>query len=144
MRSVADILAELEEVITEKVKAELFATLQGKPKPKPRSEAFHVAQRAIKKVVAKAPVKPPERAAKPPVKPPERTGRRRRGNDIERLAESVLAYIKGHPNCKISDIAAAHGLTSTDVSFPLKKLKEKKAVVTHGEKFATRYQVVHP
>ena len=70
-------------------------------------------------------------------------GRRRSGkrssSEIRAEAERLLGYIQDHPGQRMEDIAKETGITTKDLSLPIKKLLGESKVTTEGQKRATRY-----
>lgn len=59
---------------------------------------------------------------------------KRSPEDIVRLQEKVLTFLDKNPAAKVSDIAGALGLSTSDLNLPMRRLKAEKSVRTEGHK----------
>ncbi len=66
-------------------------------------------------------------------------GRKRDPGIIAALTERLGAYIAAHPGQRIEEIAAALGTATKTLVLSVKKLIADKAILTRGQKRATRY-----
>lgn len=68
-----------------------------------------------------------------------RRGGKRSPSEIRAEADKLLGYIEEHPGQRMEDIAKDVGMTTKDLSLPIKKLVGEDKVMTEGQKRATRY-----
>jgi hypothetical protein len=72
---------------------------------------------------------------------PARRGRRgkRSSEDVQAMAEQVLAYVKANEGARLEQISAGMGVASKDLKLPVQKLLEGNQVRTEGQKRGTKY-----
>ena len=66
-------------------------------------------------------------------------GAKRPPDEIERLTERLLDYVKGNPGQRIEQIADGMGTSTKELNLPAKKLIAGKQLKTKGQKRATQY-----
>jgi hypothetical protein len=66
-------------------------------------------------------------------------GAKRPPDEIERLTDKLLDYIKGNPGQRIEQIADGMGTSTKELNLPAKKLIAGKQLKTKGQKRATQY-----
>jgi hypothetical protein len=71
------------------------------------------------------------------------TGRGRRGKrsseDVQGMAEQVLAHIKANEGQRLEEISAGLGIPSKELKLPVQKLFAAKSIRTKGAKRGTKY-----
>jgi hypothetical protein len=72
---------------------------------------------------------------------PARRGRRgkRSSEDVQAMADQVLAYVKSNPGSRLEQISAGMAVPSKDLKLPVAKLLEGALVHTEGRKRGTKY-----
>jgi hypothetical protein len=68
-------------------------------------------------------------------------GAKRTPEEINATASLLLAHIKAHPAQRIETIAGALGMSTRELTLPMKRLIAAKSVKTKGRKRATEYSV---
>jgi hypothetical protein len=82
----------------------------------------------------------PRRGAPPKPRVARRgPGQKRSQPEIDRMAKSALSYVEKHPGEGVIAIGRALGVTSKDLVLPMKKLLASGALMTKGQKRATKY-----
>lgn len=66
-------------------------------------------------------------------------GAKRPPEEIERLTEQLLGYVKSNPGQRIEQIADGMGISTKELNLPAKKLIAGKQFRTKGQKRATQY-----
>ena len=66
-------------------------------------------------------------------------GAKRSPDELEKLTDQLLAYIKGNAGQRIEQIADGMGTSTKELNLPAKKLLSTKAIKTKGHKRATQY-----
>jgi hypothetical protein len=96
-------------------------------------------------IVKRGPGRPPgpSRAAASPA-PALHTGKRKKGQkrspaELQRIEETLAAFIQKTPGKRIEEINKALGTSTSDLSRPLSKLIAAKKVRRQGQKRASRY-----
>src|SRR5690606_11384278 len=78
-------------------------------------------------------------AAEPRAARPRAKGAKRSQDELERLTNRLLAYIKSNPGQRIEQVAKGMGVSTRELNLPAKKLLANKAIRTKGQKRATQY-----
>lgn len=68
-----------------------------------------------------------------------RRGAKRSPEQIEQTVASVLAHVRANPGEGIEQIADEMGMTTRDLTLPIKKLLSNGDLITEGHKRATKY-----
>lgn len=68
-----------------------------------------------------------------------RKGQKRDPKDLERIVDAVRADVKAHPGEGVEHIAKRLGVATKEITLPIAKLLETKAIARKGVKRATRY-----
>lgn len=68
-------------------------------------------------------------------------GQKRTPEALALKGEEVFALIKRHPGLRIEQLAERSGMSTNEMSLPIKKLRAAKRITTLGEKRATTYRV---
>jgi hypothetical protein len=73
--------------------------------------------------------------------PATRRGRRgkRSSEDVQGMADQVLAHIKANEGQRLEEISAGLGIPSKELKLPVQKLFAAKAIKTKGQKRGTKY-----
>jgi hypothetical protein len=66
-------------------------------------------------------------------------GAKRPPDEIERLTDKLLEYVKTNPGQRIEQIADGMGTSTKELNLPAKKLIAGKQLKTKGQKRATQY-----
>jgi predicted HTH transcriptional regulator len=66
-------------------------------------------------------------------------GAKRSPLEIQATTSQLLSHIQGNPGMRMEQIAQSVGLSTKDLSLPIRKLVRLKKVKTEGQKRATRY-----
>lgn len=69
-------------------------------------------------------------------------GRRRTADDVERMGESLLTYVKQHPDQRADQIAKALRTDVGTMRLPMKALIKRRKVKTKGQRRGTTYRAV--
>jgi hypothetical protein len=67
-------------------------------------------------------------------------GEKRSKEEIAKVTEVLFAFIAEHPDLRIEPIGKGLGLSTSELSLPMKKLIADKRVKATGEKRATTYR----
>jgi hypothetical protein len=72
---------------------------------------------------------------------PARRGRdgKRSSEDVQGMADQVLAHIKANEGQRLEEISAGLGIASKELKLPVQKLFAAKAIKTKGQKRGTKY-----
>lgn len=127
---IATFVSELEAMVRAEALQAVHAALSGSASPAPKAAP----------AAAKAP--PAEAAAKAPAAPKaakRAKGGKRDPEEIVRMADAVLGFIKKNPGKGVEEIGKAMGIATAELKLPILKLVEKKAVSRKGQKRATKY-----
>jgi hypothetical protein len=65
--------------------------------------------------------------------------RKRRPDELDRLADDIEAFIRDNPGELMSDIAEHFEATPRELALPVRRLKDAGRVRTEGQRRATRY-----
>jgi hypothetical protein len=66
-------------------------------------------------------------------------GQKRDPKDLEKIVAAVGAHVKDHPGEGVEHIAKHLGVATKEITLPIAKLLEQKAIKKKGVKRATRY-----
>ena len=66
-------------------------------------------------------------------------GAKRTSDELDKMADSFLAYVQKHPGLRIEQINKQLGTTTKDLALPIRKLVAEGALKTKGEKRSTAY-----
>jgi len=66
-------------------------------------------------------------------------GAKRNSDELDKLADSFLAYVHKHPGMRIEQINKQLGTSTKDLALPIRKLIAEGALKTKGEKRSTTY-----
>jgi predicted HTH transcriptional regulator len=66
-------------------------------------------------------------------------GAKRTSDELEKMADSFVAYVQKHPGLRIEQINKQLGTTTKDLALPIRKLIAEGALKTKGEKRSTTY-----
>ncbi len=69
-------------------------------------------------------------------RPPQKNGRK---PDIEKLTQKIGGYIRENPGQTSEQLAEALAIDSKSIKFPLRKLRQAKAVTTKGTRRGMKY-----
>lgn len=126
---IATFVSELEAMVRAEALQAVQAALTGSAPTAPKA-----APAAAKAPTAAAPAKAPTpKAAK------RSKGAKRDPEEIARMADAVLGFIKKNPGKGVEEIGKAMGIATAELKLPILKLIEKKAVSRKGQKRATKY-----
>jgi hypothetical protein len=71
-----------------------------------------------------------------------RAGRKRSREEVQKLAERVVDFLKGNKQeIGVSGIAEALKVTTADLGLPLSRLRQEGKLKTHGQKRSTVYRL---
>jgi hypothetical protein len=72
---------------------------------------------------------------------PSKSGKRakRSGNQVEAVAETILAHVKANAGTGVTDMGAALGMTPKEMRLPILKLLADKKLKTTGQRRGTKY-----
>lgn len=68
-------------------------------------------------------------------------GKRRSTEDIERMIQSIKGYVSRHPDLTTQQIGEGMGLSTKDLSLPMRKMVKDKTLTQKGAKSAAKYRV---
>lgn len=68
-----------------------------------------------------------------------RASGKRTAKELEALSEMLLKFIEKHPGSRMEQIAEGMGISSRELTLPLRYLKEEGHIKTKGQKRATAY-----
>jgi predicted HTH transcriptional regulator len=71
-------------------------------------------------------------------------GRQRKPEDVSNLTESAFAYIAKNPKQTATEISEGMGVTTDELRYPLRILRESKRVTMKGTRRNARYTVKAP
>lgn len=66
---------------------------------------------------------------------------RRSAEDIAKLQEKILDFVKSNPDCKAKAICAGVKAPKKDIAEPIRRLLKEKKLTKDGEKAGTTYRV---
>jgi hypothetical protein len=75
----------------------------------------------------------------PPVRSAATPGGKRNAQQLQRLMDSALKYIRRHPGARMDQIGAAMRVASKQLTLPLQRLKAEGHLKVKGQKRATSY-----
>lgn len=68
---------------------------------------------------------------------------KRSDEDIQKLADKFVGFVKKNPGLRIEQINAKLGTSTKDLVIPVRRLIASKLIRTKGEKRATTYEAKH-
>lgn len=77
--------------------------------------------------------------AQPFASAPRRRGGKRSSDEIESMSTEILNHIKQNPGQGVEQISAALGISSKELTLPIRKLVAQADLRTEGQKRATKY-----
>lgn len=66
-------------------------------------------------------------------------GAKRTSDELDKLADTFLAFVTKHPGMRIEQINKQLGTTTKELALPIRKLIAEGAIKTKGEKRSTTY-----
>jgi len=93
---------------------------------------------AVRDALGGAP-KPAGKAPAPRRSGKARSGGKRSGTELGQLEETIAGHVGSHPGQGAQEIAKALGLSTKELSLPLRKLAGRGVLTTKGQKRATKY-----
>jgi hypothetical protein len=107
---------------------------RGRPRkhPLPAAPAVSAARAPAAPAPARRPGRPPAAAKRAP-------GEKRSPQELVRLTERALDFIKANPGCGVEQISKALSTPTKDLTLPLRKLILGNKINSKGLKRATRY-----
>lgn len=74
-----------------------------------------------------------------PVVARRRPNSKRSSNDIDQLAETLVAFVAKHPGLRVEQINKQLGTTTKQLALPIRKLIAEGALKTKGRRRSTTY-----
>lgn len=89
----------------------------------------------------RGPGRPRKASSMAAARPARKSGKRIRRSieDLEKMAKSILAFVKANPGCGIVDISKAMRTPNKDLKRPIQMLIAEKKLRTEGQKRGTTY-----